>query len=206
MYLTRARKFKVDRACGHACSVTQLCPTLRIPWIKIVHFWALHTPLSKRFPSQEYWSGLPFLLDPRPQGIFLTQGLHPGLLNWQVDSLSLSHLGSLYWAWSFLKKIKKKKISYMWISAILGICTKGSGCEVYSHGVTNQYVCKLTKPRETFKYVSLSSVNNFHVMQFCFQGRFYLEIILFLPRIRNIRIFSTLKRNSKEKNAHNGCT
>ena len=28
------------------------------------------------------------------QGIFLTQGLNPHLLNWQVDSLPLSHLGS----------------------------------------------------------------------------------------------------------------
>ena len=28
------------------------------------------------------------------QGIFLTQGLNPHLLHWQVDSLSLSHLGS----------------------------------------------------------------------------------------------------------------
>ena len=28
------------------------------------------------------------------QGVFLTQGLNPGLLHWQVDSLPLSHLGS----------------------------------------------------------------------------------------------------------------
>ena len=28
------------------------------------------------------------------QGIFLTQGMNPGLLHWQVDSLPLSHLGS----------------------------------------------------------------------------------------------------------------
>ena len=28
------------------------------------------------------------------QGIFPTQGLNPGLLHWQVDSLPLSHLGS----------------------------------------------------------------------------------------------------------------
>ena len=42
------------------------------------------------FPGQEYWSGLPFLL----QGIFPAQGSNPCLLHWQVDSLSLSHLGS----------------------------------------------------------------------------------------------------------------
>ena len=29
------------------------------------------------------------------QGIFLTQGSDPHLLNWQVDSLLLSHLGKL---------------------------------------------------------------------------------------------------------------
>ena len=34
--------------------------------------------------------GCHFLL----QGIFLTQGLNPCLLFWQVDSLPLSHLGS----------------------------------------------------------------------------------------------------------------
>ena len=40
------------------------------------------------FSRQEYWSGLPFLL----QGIFLTQGLNPHLLcllHWQAGSLPL---------------------------------------------------------------------------------------------------------------------
>ena len=41
------------------------------PWT-IVH----QAPLSIEFSRQEYWSGLPF---PTP-GIFLTQGLNPGLL------------------------------------------------------------------------------------------------------------------------------
>ena len=36
---------------------------------------ACQTPLSMGFSRQEYWSGLPFLL----QGIFLTQGSNPGL-------------------------------------------------------------------------------------------------------------------------------
>ena len=35
------------------------------------------------FPRQEYWSGLPFLL----QGIFRTQGLNLHLLHWQACSL-----------------------------------------------------------------------------------------------------------------------
>ena len=44
---------------------------------------AQEAPLSMQFPRQEYWVGLPF---PRVvchfllQGIFLTQGLTPGLL------------------------------------------------------------------------------------------------------------------------------
>ena len=37
---------------------------------------ACQAPLSTGFPRQEYWSGLPSLL----QGIFPTQGLNPGLL------------------------------------------------------------------------------------------------------------------------------
>ena len=60
----------------------RLFPT---PWT-VAH----HTPLSMEFSRQEYWSGLPFLL----QEIFPTQELNPRLLNWQVDSLPLSHLGS----------------------------------------------------------------------------------------------------------------
>ena len=45
------------------------------------------------FSRQDYWSGLPGLL----QGIFLTQGLKQRLLRllyWQEDSLLQCHLGS----------------------------------------------------------------------------------------------------------------
>ena len=42
------------------------------------------------FPRQEYCMGCCFLL----QGIFLTQGLNPSLLHWQVGSLPMSHQGS----------------------------------------------------------------------------------------------------------------
>ena len=54
---------------------------------------ACQSPLSMESSRQEYWSGLPFLL----QGIISTQGLNPHLLHllhWQVDSLPLRHLGS----------------------------------------------------------------------------------------------------------------
>ena len=37
-----------------ACSVTQLCATLAIPWSA-----AHQAPLSMGFPRQEYWSGFP---------------------------------------------------------------------------------------------------------------------------------------------------
>jgi len=53
---------------------------------------ARQCPLSMGFPRQEYWSGFHFLL----QEIFLTQESNLHLLHWQVDSLPLSHLGSLF--------------------------------------------------------------------------------------------------------------
>ena len=46
--------------------------------------------LCMLFPRQEYWSGLPFA----SLGDLPTQGLSPHLLPWQMDSLSLRHLGS----------------------------------------------------------------------------------------------------------------
>ena len=47
-------------------------------------------PLSWNFPGKNTGVGCHFLL----QGIFPTQGLNLRLLNWQVDSLPLSHVGS----------------------------------------------------------------------------------------------------------------
>ena len=76
--------------CVCVCVCAQSCPTLCDP-LTIVH----QAPLSMRFSRQEYWNGLPFLL----QGIFLTQGLNlhlPRILHWQADSSPLSHLGSSY--------------------------------------------------------------------------------------------------------------
>ena len=45
--------------------------------------------LSMEFSRQEYWSGLPSLL----QGIFPTQGLNPGLLHCGQVLYPLSHQG-----------------------------------------------------------------------------------------------------------------
>ena len=50
---------------------------------------AHQAPLFMGFPNQEYWSGLPF---PSP-GDLAGPGIKACLLHWQVDSLSLSHLG-----------------------------------------------------------------------------------------------------------------
>ena len=64
-------------------SVAKSCLPFVTPWAV-----ACQAPLSMGFPRQEY-----FLL----QGIFPTQRLNPSLLNWQEDSLPLSHRGSPKW-------------------------------------------------------------------------------------------------------------
>ena len=75
----------------HACMHAQLLIHVRLsvtPWA-VAH----QAPLSMEFSRQEYWSGLPF----PTQWIFPAQGLNLHLLHllpWQVDSLSLHHLGS----------------------------------------------------------------------------------------------------------------
>ena len=70
----------------HACSITQLSPTL------FDHI-ACSLPGSSVhgiFPSKNTGVGCYFFL----QGIFPTQGSNPHLLPWQADSLPLSHLWS----------------------------------------------------------------------------------------------------------------
>ena len=66
--------------------VTQLCLTLETP-----RNVACQDPVSMDFPGKNTTVGCHFLL----QGIFLSQGLNPSLLHWQVGSLSLSHQQSL---------------------------------------------------------------------------------------------------------------
>ena len=81
------------------CKGLMIPPTTTSAWVlscfshlqPFVTLWtvAQKAPLSMGFSRQEYWSGLPFLL----QGIFLTQGLHPvslRLLHWQAGSLPLA--------------------------------------------------------------------------------------------------------------------
>ena len=63
-------------------SHVQLCDTL----------WTVATrlPCPWDSPGKNPEVGCHFLL----QGIFLTQGPNPHLLNWQADSLPLNHLGN----------------------------------------------------------------------------------------------------------------
>ena len=53
---------------------------------------ACQASLSMGFPGQEHWNGLQF---PSPEDL-RDQGSNMYLLHWQVDSLSLSHQGSLH--------------------------------------------------------------------------------------------------------------
>ena len=63
---------------------------------------ANQAPLSIQFPRQEYWSGLPF---PSP-GDLPDPGANQHLLQWRVDSLLLSHLGSpAYTIFNLLKHL-----------------------------------------------------------------------------------------------------
>ena len=62
-----------------------------------VTLWAVahHAPLSMRFCRQEHWSELPF-----PSAGYLPKpGIEPEFPAWQMDSLPLSHQGSLARVW-----------------------------------------------------------------------------------------------------------
>ena len=75
------------------CLVAKSCPTLCNPMDLAVRPFC-----PQDFPGKTTLVGYNFLL----QGIFLTQGSNPRLLHWQVDSLTLSHQGSLLWDYTYL--------------------------------------------------------------------------------------------------------
>ena len=79
--------------CIHLCCclVTKSCLTLATTWTSA----RLLCPWD--FPGKNTGVGCCFLL----QGIFLTQGLIPSLLHWQVDSSPLSHQGSHLFVYLF---------------------------------------------------------------------------------------------------------
>ena len=72
------------------------------------------------FPGKNIVMGYQFLL----QGIFLAQGLnpsHPHLLQWQVDSLPLSHLGS--------PEFKMHRVPYMAIDPSVSVYVARTTCQ-----------------------------------------------------------------------------
>ena len=83
---------------GKAASLRQRALYCSLVVQSLSHVWlfaapwtvAHQAPLSKRFPRQEYWSGLSFL----SPGDLPNPGSNPSLLHWQADSLLLSHQGS----------------------------------------------------------------------------------------------------------------
>ena len=67
--------------------ITKSCPTLGIPWT-VAH----QAPLSRGFPRQEYWSGVPC----PPLRDLPNPGIEPASPTFQVDSLPLSHQGIIF--------------------------------------------------------------------------------------------------------------
>ena len=81
-FLEMVKLLHVYHSWVYVCLVAQLCPTLATSWSD-----GLMVPLSMWFFRLECWSGLSFL----PSGD-LPNWVSCGL-NWQVDTLALSHLG-----------------------------------------------------------------------------------------------------------------
>ena len=93
--------FKVKSQCSKLnyvlCESHSVCDWLFVnPWT-VAH----QAPLSMEFSRQEYWSGHSLL-----QGIFLTQGLNPGLLHYRQILYPLSHQASSIMFYSKIKIIK----------------------------------------------------------------------------------------------------
>ena len=84
-----------------------------IPWTV-----AYQASLSMGFSRQEYWSGLPF----PSSGIFLTQGLNPGLLHCRQTLCPLSHQGSSSYGVPRKRKKKFTGLSLRPLQKVLSIC------------------------------------------------------------------------------------
>ena len=81
---------------------------------------AHQAPLSMEFSRQNTGVGCYFLL----QGIFLTQGLNPHLLNWQADSeLLLSYWGNPIYRHNHLNAEFNSYSSFMVLADVLTIIT-----------------------------------------------------------------------------------
>ena len=82
---------------------------------------ACQAPLSMEFSRQNTGVSCCFLL----QGIFLTQGLNPHLLNWQADSLLLSYWGNPIYRHNYLNAEFNSYSSFMVLSDVVTIITYG---------------------------------------------------------------------------------
>ena len=80
---------------------------------------ACQAPLSMEFSRQNTGVSCCFLF----QGIFLTQGLNPHLLNWQADSLLLSYWGNPIYRHNYLNAEFNSYRSFMVLAEVLTIIT-----------------------------------------------------------------------------------
>ena len=71
-------------ASGESCNVVVLQSLGIVQLFATPGTLAHQGPLSMGFPRKDYWRGLHFLL----QRIFLTQGVNPHFLHWQVDRIA----------------------------------------------------------------------------------------------------------------------
>ena len=104
------------------CSVAKWRPTLRNP----VDCSLPGSSVDGIFQA-EYWSellfSLPGYLPDLLQGIFLTQGLNPHLLNWQADSLLLSYWGNPIYRHNYLNAEFNSYSSFMVLADVVTIIT-----------------------------------------------------------------------------------
>ena len=134
----------MDKKLAYICICCCCCLVARLSCVQLFATpWTIphQTPLSMGFPSQEYWSGLPFpssgyLPDPR---------IEPVSPSWHADSLPLSHLRSPYMCMSeWVKSLSHVRLS---VSPWTVACTRllcpwdflgkntGVGCHFLLQGI-----------------------------------------------------------------------
>ena len=84
--------FSYPRYFGFYLEVNFMCVNLLVVSDSLQPHGLSQAPPSMGFSRQEYWSGLHFCL----QGIFLIQGLNPGLLHFRQTLYHLNYQGNTY--------------------------------------------------------------------------------------------------------------
>ena len=138
---------------------------------------ALQAPLSRGFPRQEYWSGLPF---PSLQN-FPRQGIEPTSPAWQVESLPLSHLGSPWGSLITLKfiKVKKKHKMYFENDSLNQNIKYLSWLDIYTK--FNTWINIISKQKN--KIIGLNCVN---ISEIFILWKFHLKMME-ISLVKNIR-------------------